>query len=148
MAIDKTEDITLINDILKESVKAPFNEKLGVKLIEAQKGRAVLELDAKQGLTNGLGIIHGGVTASLCDNAMGFAAMTLGIIPVTVEMKLNFLSPGSIEGTLVAKGRIVKEGRTLIIGEGEVYNGDKLIAKSLGTYFAQKSEKALSQNKI
>lgn len=145
MAIDKTEDVTLFNEILKKSMKAPFNEKLGIKLVKAERGRVILELDTKRDLANGIGIVHGGVTASLCDTAMGAAAMTLGINPVTVEMKLNFLSPGSIESVLVAEGRIVKEGQTLIISEGEVYNGDKLIAKSLGTYFVQKSNKVMSR---
>jgi len=143
MVIDKTENVTDLNEFLSRAVQAPFNKKLGIKIIKVQKGSVELELDTNPDLANGLGIVHGGVTASLCDSAMGFAAMTLGTLPVTVEMKLNFLLPGSIDKTLVAKGRIVKEGKALIIAEGEVYSGGKLIAKSLGTYFTRKSKSNL-----
>lgn len=137
MVFNKTEDATVFNEILERSVQAPFNKKLGIKIIKAKKGSVELELDPKPDLANGLGIVHGGVTASLCDSAMGFAVMTLGIVPVTVEMKLNYLSPGSIDQKLIAKGAVVKEGRTLIIAESQVYSGEKLVAKSLGTYFGQ-----------
>ena len=67
--------------------------------------------------------------------------MTLGINPVTVEMKLNYLAPGSVDGKLIAKGKVVKAGRTLVISEGEVYHKDKLIAKSLGTYYVKNPTK-------
>jgi len=145
MVIDKTGDAIVFNEILSRAVKAPFNKKLGIKMTKVQKGSVELELDTSRDLANGLGIVHGGVTASLCDSAMGFAAMTLGVFPVTVEMKLNFLSPGSIDERLIAKGKIIKEGKTLIIADGEVYNGGKLIAKSLGTYFIQ-NPKAISKS--
>lgn len=146
MVIDKTENVTDLNEFLSRAVQAPFNKKLGIKIIKVQKGMVELELATNRDLANGLGIVHGGVTASLCDSAMGFAAMTLGVFPVTVEMKLNFLSPGSIDDRLIAKGKIVKEGKALIIAEGEVYNGGKLIAKSLGTYFTRKCKSDYQSN--
>ncbi|NLZ54490.1 MAG: PaaI family thioesterase [Thermoanaerobacteraceae bacterium] len=148
MVIGKTGDVSDFNEILSKAVQAPFNKKLDIKIINVQKGSVELELDTNRDLANGLGIVHGGVTASLCDSAMGFAAMTLGVFPVTVEMKLNFLSPGSIGDRLIAKGKIIKEGKTLIIADGEVYSGNKLIAKSLGTYFAQKTKSDIPSQDI
>jgi len=41
---------------------------------------------------------------------------------VTVEYKLNILSPG--RGALVAKGQVVKPGRTLTVARAEVYSRD------------------------
>jgi len=138
MTGNKTGDTLVFNEILKKAVEAPFNKKLGIKIVKAQRGSVVLELDANPDLANLHGIVHGGVTATLCDSAMGFAAMTLGVSPVTVEMKLNYLLPGRIGERLIAKGKIIKEGKTLIIADGEVYSGDNLIVKGLGTYFGQK----------
>jgi acyl-CoA thioesterase len=69
---------------------------------------------------------------------MGATVMTLGINPMTVEMKVNYLSPGGTDGKLIAIGKIVKNGRTLVIAESEVYYKDKMIAKSLGTYFVER----------
>ena len=124
-------------EILNKAAQAPFGQKLGIKIIKAEKGYVELELDTNQDLANHIGIVHGGVTATLCDTAMGFAAMSVGVLPVTVEMKVNYLSPGSIGDKLIAKGKVVKEGQTLIVADGEVYDGETLIAKSLGTYFIQ-----------
>ena len=74
-----------------KKVNCPFNNKLGIKVIEAEKGRAVIELEVNKDLSNNYGIIHGGVTASLCDTAMGATVMTLGINPMTDEMS-NFVT--------------------------------------------------------
>ncbi len=126
----------LENDYLK-NLDCHFNEKLGIKVLESDEGRVIIALESKQDFTNSNGIIHGGVTASLCDTAMGASVMTLGINTITVEMKVNYLSPGGTDGKLIAIGKIVKRGRTFVIAESEVYYKDKLIAKSLGTYFVK-----------
>lgn len=131
----------IVNDELivafVKNMESPFDKKMGIELKKAEKGSAILELQTKQDFTNSLGIIHGGIIASLCDAAMGAAVMTLGIYPITVEMKLNYLFPGDVDRKLVAIGSIVKKGRTFMIIEGEVYHKDQLIAKSLGTYYVQ-----------
>ena len=85
----------LENDYLK--LRLPFNEKLGIKVLESDEGRVIIALESKQDFTNSNGIIHGGVTASLCDTAMGASVMTLGINTITVEMKVNYLSPGGTD---------------------------------------------------
>jgi uncharacterized protein (TIGR00369 family) len=41
---------------------------------------------------------------------------------VTVEYKINILTPA--RGALVAKGRVVKPGRTLTVTQGDVYAED------------------------
>ena len=143
MAMDKTGDAIVLNRILESAVQAPFNKKLDIKIVKVQRGSVDLELDTNPDLANGIGIVHGGVTASLCDSAMGFAVMTLGFFPLTVEMKLNYLLPGRIGDRLIAKGKIIKEGKSLMIVEGEIYSGEKLIVKGIGTYLAQKPKKEI-----
>lgn len=123
-------------DFLK-NINSPFDKKLGLRVVEVERGKAVIELNIKQEFLNSNGIIHGGLTASLCDTAMGASAMTLGVNPLTVEMKVNYLSPGGTDGKFIAVGRVIKEGRTLIFAESEIYYNDKLIAKSIGTYIVK-----------
>jgi uncharacterized protein (TIGR00369 family) len=48
--------------------------------------------------------------------------MPAGCSIVTVEYKINILAPA--RGSLVAKARVVKPGRTLTIARGEVYADD------------------------
>lgn len=125
---------------IQEDFKSPFGDVLGIDVVKASHGSVVLEIKGEKVHTNSLQIIHGGVTASLCDVAMGAAIGTLGLVPITVEMKVNYLSPGQTNDVIVAKGNVVKAGENLVISEGEVYQKGKLLAKSLGTYSTKKPE--------
>ena len=40
-------------------VESPFDEKLGIKVIKVEKGKAILELETKRDFTNNIGLIHG-----------------------------------------------------------------------------------------
>ena len=58
----------------------------------------------------------------------------------TVEMKINFL--GAVQQAsepVVAEARIAKRGRTISLGEFEVRQGEKLVAKGLCTYIHLKA---------
>ena len=58
---------------------------------------------------------HGGVTATIADNAGGYAAYSLmpaGADVLTVEFKISLLAPARGE-RLVARGRVKRPGRTL-----------------------------------
>jgi acyl-CoA thioesterase len=53
---------------------------------------------------------------------------------VTAELKVNFLAPASA-GVVIAKGRLLREGKRLIVGEAEVVDQTgRMIAKGLGTW--------------
>lgn len=69
------------------------------------------------------GFIHGGVVGMIADSAAGYAAMTLvpeGSSVLTAEYKINFMAPAKGD-KLIAKGLVIKPGRTLIITTAEVY---------------------------
>ncbi|MBV9078469.1 MAG: PaaI family thioesterase, partial [Methylobacteriaceae bacterium] len=68
------------------------------------------------------GFVHAGVLATLADTACGFAALTLmpasaGVL--TVEFKINLMAPAAAE-RLVAHGRVVRAGRTLLVTEARI----------------------------
>ncbi|MGI6424733.1 MAG: PaaI family thioesterase [Tepidanaerobacteraceae bacterium] len=134
MAKDNEKNAANVNKIIRRAIEAPYNKMMKINFIEAEEGSVVLELELKKEYANGIGITHGGVAASLCDAVMGFSAMTLEIIPVTVEMKINYFLPVKTEGVLVAKGKVIKRGNRLIVAEGEIYHSSKLVAKGIGTY--------------
>ena len=69
--------------------------------------------------------MHGGILGMIADTACGYSAFSLmpaGCSLVTVEYKINILSPA--RGSLVAKGQVMKPGRTLTIARAEVYAED------------------------
>jgi len=105
---------------------------LGATLDVADPGRVVIVMPHKPELTQQHGFVHAGVVATALDSACGYAAFSL--MPadcslVTVEYKMNILTPG--RGTLVAKGQVVKPGRTLTVARAEVYSRDGLHVASM-----------------
>ena len=69
------------------------------------------------------GFAHAGLTFSIGDSAAGYAA--LSTLPadhevLTTEMKINLLAPGKGE-RLIARGRVIKPGRRLIVVQSDVY---------------------------
>ena len=100
-----------------------FMTTLGAEIADLSPGLVDLTAAFSPALTQQHGFFHAGVTTSLADSAAGYAALTLfppdhGVL--TTEFKVNLLNPG--RGTrLVARGRVVKAGRTLTIASGDVY---------------------------
>lgn len=93
---------------------APFAARLGVETRRAADGQSELALPASAENTNRKGDIHGGVIGTLLDMAGGTALRGLepGLKGVsTVTMTVNFLAPA--RGDLIARGTVVKSGRTL-----------------------------------
>lgn len=113
-----------------------FAEDLGLRTTPVEGG-AEVRLEVTESILNGLGLVHGGVICSLVDHAIGAAvvfALGHGGRAVTAELKINFLAPAQ-RGTLTAKGRLLRGGRRLLVGEAEVIDeSGRLIAKALGTW--------------
>ena len=113
-----------------------FDDYLGLETRRTDGG-AEVRLQITEETLNSRGIVHGGVILSLVDQAIGAAvtfALGRGRRAMTAELKVNFLAP-TTEGSLTAKGRLLREGKRLIVGEAEVMDQDgRLIAKGLGTW--------------
>ena len=115
-------------------VRASFGRQkamalIGATLAQVEPGYVEIALPFRDDLTQQKGYVHGGILGMICDSACGYAAYTL--MPadsslVTVEYKINILNPAI--GALVARGRVVKPGRTLSITRGDVYAGDTHVA--------------------
>lgn len=101
--------------------RMPFNHHLGLKVVRAYSDGLTLECRIKETLKNGLGTLHGGVTATLVDVSIGLAVIGLlgGRPATTVELKVNYLRPATSDKVL-ARARIVKLGKTLAYGTAEV----------------------------
>ena len=54
---------------------------------------------------------------------------------VTIEMKTSFLQPGGKPGhRLIATGHAFHRSKTMCFCEGELHDGDMLVAKAMGTF--------------
>jgi acyl-CoA thioesterase len=116
----------------------PFLDALGVELLEMENGSAKLGLELQAQHMNSWQITHGGVLMTMLDVVMAMAGRSLsaelkGV--VTIEMKASFLQPGGIVGGRIeARGKAFHQSTTMCFCEGEIWNGDKLVAKAMGTF--------------
>jgi uncharacterized protein (TIGR00369 family) len=103
-----------------------FMRNLDARLLEVTPGRCVIECSFRDDLTQHHGLFHAGVLTTLADNACGFAAMSLmeeGAEVLSVEFKTSFLRPaGGI--AVLARGEVVKPGRTLTFCRADVLSRD------------------------
>src|SRR5689334_16023425 len=112
---------------------------LGAELVEAEGGRAVIEVPYRNDLTQQHGYFHGGVVTAIADTACGYAAYTTmpaDASVLTVEFKINLMNPAAGE-RLRAEANVHKAGRTLVVVAATVtVLRDKAVtcAEMLGTF--------------
>jgi uncharacterized protein (TIGR00369 family) len=98
---------------------------IGASLTVVEPGYVEVALPYRDDLTQQKGYVHGGILGMIADTACGYSAFSLmpaGCSLVTVEYKINILTPA--KASLVAKGQVVKPGRTLTVARAEVYSQD------------------------
>lgn len=112
---------------------------LGAELEAMRPGECEIAVRWREELGQQHGYFHAGVTGAIADSACGYAAFSLmppGSMVLTVEYKLNLLAPAAGE-RLVARGRVVRAGRTLTVCTAEVVavkgEEEKTVAASLST---------------
>lgn len=95
---------------------------------EVAEGRAVFVCEPAEYHYNPIGLVHGGVAATLLDSAMGCAVHTTlpaGVGYTTLEIKVNYVRPLSPDsGELRCEGRLIHRGRTTATAEGRVTDAD------------------------
>jgi uncharacterized protein (TIGR00369 family) len=96
---------------------------IGARLTRIEAGLTEISLAFRHELTQQKGYVHGGILGMIADSACGYAAYSL--MPatsslVTVEYKINILAPA--QGDLVARGEVVRPGRTLTVTRAEVHD--------------------------
>lgn len=113
---------------IEERVRASFARQSAMRLIRASlelvdAGRTDIHVPHWDGVEQQHGFVHGGVVGMIADSAAGYAAMTVapsGASVLTVEYKMNLVAPADGE-RLVARGAVVRGGRTLIVTKAEVF---------------------------
>jgi 1,4-dihydroxy-2-naphthoyl-CoA hydrolase len=112
---------------------------LGMRIVRIDPGVVVIEVAARDELVHRFGAVHGGVVATLVDQALGsvvFPLVPLGTWPATLEFKVNYLAAAR-SGTLRATGRVVSlRRRTAVVQvdvENEVGGACRPVAVALGT---------------
>ncbi len=112
-----------------------FMQHLGVEIGHLAPGEVDLVLPFRAELTQQHGYFHAGTTATISDSAAGYAALSLyprGSGVLTTEFKINLLNPGEGE-VMVARGRVIKAGRTLSVCRADAYGRLHGVEKHVAT---------------
>lgn len=117
-----------MGDDFEERIRRSFEQQtfmhtMGAELTEVAAGTVTIELPFRADLCQQHGFIHAGAITTIIDTACGYAAYTM--MPaeaevLTVEFKTNFMAP-AVGERFVARGRVVRSGRTLTITQGDVF---------------------------
>lgn len=119
--------------------KQKFMATIGARLTRVEPGEVDIELTPREDLTQQHGFLHAGVLASAADSACGYAALSLmppGAAVLSIEFKINMLAPAAGD-RLVARGSVIRAGRTVTVCWGEVVAfsaaGEKTVATMVAT---------------
>src|SRR5262249_24902229 len=96
---------------------------IGASVASVKAGEDDLVMPFSESLTQQHGFIHAAAITALADTACGFAALSLmpeDAAVLTTEFKVNLLSPAKGE-RFIARGRVVKPGKKLMVCLGEVF---------------------------
>ena len=114
-----------------------FNHLLGFELVRLHRDGITIRCQVRKELLNSAGALHGGVTASLADAAVGSALyhrFNGARKFATVELKVNYFRPVK-EGRLVARSKLLRVGSTISVGQVNLSDGEgREVGVALVTY--------------
>ena len=134
-----TETLDPVARVRRSFDKQRVMRTIGATLEHVEPGNVSIAMPVREDLTQQHGYVHAGILAAIADSACGFAAlstMPADAAVLSIEFKINMLAPA--EGTrLVARGKVVKPGRTIVVCTADVFatrnDGEKLVATMTGT---------------
>jgi uncharacterized protein (TIGR00369 family) len=133
-------DPELFSMILEYYQNNHFGHFTGVKIAGLGQGKAVTQLVVEEHNTDACNILNGGAVATMADICMSIACITTGIMPITGNMNLSFLSAGKPGNKITAVGQVTKSGKTAYFTETTIEDeSGRIIAKGTGTFFTRKS---------
>lgn len=112
---------------------SPFMNWLKPTLISAEKGSLHCSYVIRKEMTNPYSILHGGITAGIIDDLIGATVFILGLQHrfTTVNNNIDYFAPAKEGDIITAKTSVVKQGKTIINLQCEIFLPAKirLIAK-------------------
>lgn len=125
---------------------SPFSHWLKGRVIAASDSKTVFEFIVRKEMTNPIGTLHGGVTASIIDDLIGVTVFCLDedFFFTTVNLIIDYFGSAKEGDIIIAETIIIKKGRQLINVQCDIWNSDrtKLIAKGYSNLLKTEVKKA------
>jgi len=146
MAGREMRGIDYLRKIASGEVPAPpISRLMGFHVTEADGKRAVFEVVPGEEHYNPIGVVHGGLAATMLDSAMGVAVHAMlgpGEAYTTLEIKVNFVRPMTRDtGKVRAIGEVVHLGRRTATAQARLEDeSGRLLAHSTATCMIMRAE--------
>lgn len=139
----------------EERVRSSFARQglmrtLGARLESIAPGAVEISLRPDAAISQQHGFVHAGAVTAIADSAAGYASLTLmpaGMGVLSTEFKINLLAP-AVGDRIIARGRVVKAGRTLTVAQTDVFavskGTERLIALLTATMMAVEDRDGIS----
>ncbi|MGE8558758.1 MAG: PaaI family thioesterase [Acinetobacter sp.] len=138
MSMDKYTGLEFLTAVKNGEIPhAPMAKTIPMQLVEVQEGYIIYEVTPGEEHINLQGGVHGGFCATILDSVTGAAAHTLmekGIRFATTDLNIKMIRPMQCGKTYRGVGKIINQGRTLVMTEGRIIDeNDKIYAHGTAT---------------
>ena len=140
---------------IAERIRSSFAKQglmatLGASLGAVSPGKVEIVLIPGPAVSQQHGFVHAGAVSAIADSAAGYAGLSLmppGRGVLTTEFKINLVAPALGE-RIIARGEVVKSGRTLTLAQAKVFaetgGQEKLVALLTATLMAIEGQEGVS----
>jgi uncharacterized protein (TIGR00369 family) len=116
----------------------PIATTLGFEVVAVEEGSVTFTVTPGEHLYNPIGVVHGGVAATLLDTVLGCAVHTTlpaGTAYTSLDLAVKYLRPLTADtGPVRGIGRVINKGRRTALAEGELRDAaDRLLAHGTST---------------
>ncbi len=111
----------------------PLTKWLNGHIIDAARGEVTVQHLVRPEMANPTGLLHGGMMCAMLDDVIGMTSATLGHkgFLISIDMTVNYLGKVKVGDAVIARGKIAREGRTIVAAIGELKDKDgNLVALS------------------
>lgn len=129
-------------EYVKQDCDGTYNAMMAPEFVSCdyEKNTLVLSMNTVDWMTNPGGILHGGVTASILDMAMGLLCRYVsgGYMTPTIDMTVSYLRSGSLHDTMYIEAQVTKRGFTICNATAKAWMSgeeNRIVATASGSYF-------------
>jgi len=129
----------LFDQLRSQFEREPYATSMGIRLLEVEPGRSLVEMPLLEKMENIFRGPHGGAIFSVIDAAFEIAANSYGTVAVALNMTITYTNPASTGEVLRAEAKEVSKSRRISTYEISVRNekGD-LIAICVANAYRKK----------
>jgi acyl-CoA thioesterase len=121
MAESKLDAWEIVKKMLDQDEMSKW---LGIELIIVEPGHAKISMTVRKDMVNGFGIAHGGITYSLADSALAFAANGHGRVAVSTNTSISHFKSVKVDDKLTAVASELNLGENMAYYRVDVLNQD------------------------